>query len=307
MNKYFIVMTLILASAGALCSESLVSSNIEGRPVQVVASFSVLADLANEVGGDLVEVYSLVGWDEDSHVFHPSPRAVRRLTSAELLLINGLGLEGWVERLISAAGYSGHLLVASSGVSLIEINEEEHHHHHHDEKVLYDPHAWHSLIAAKQYVVNIMQALQEVDPENEQIYHDNAQHYLQRLDALDLSIKVRVNKLEGEKHIVMPHNAFEYLARDYGFKIHSLQGLSTESEASAAQIVSVVRQIKRHNIKAIFTENVVNGRLIEIVTKETGVALGGALISGALSREAAPTYIDMFKYNVDVMIKALSQ
>jgi len=301
----------MLASAGAFSSEAsgvLADTNEGSRPVQVVASFSVLADLVSQVGGDLVEVYSLVGWDEDSHVFHPSPHAVRKLANADLLLINGLGLEGWVERLISAAGYSGHLLVASSGVSLIEVNQQGHelHHDDHGHEVLYDPHAWHSLIEAKQYVVNIMQALQKVDPKNEAIYQLNAQSYLLSLDALDRSIKERIGSLKGEKHIVMPHNAFEYLARDYGFKIHSLQGLSTESEASAAQIVAVVRKIKQYNIQAIFTENVVNGRLIEIVTKETGVELGGALISGALSRETAPTYIAMFKYNIDVLIQALS-
>ena len=131
MNKYSLSIALILFLISKVSSAS-TPVQVEGAyRVQVVASFSVLADLVNEVGGGLVETYSLVGWDEDSHVFHPSPRAVKRLASADLLLINGLGLEGWVERLISAAGYSGHLLVASTGVSLIEINEEEHHHHQH--------------------------------------------------------------------------------------------------------------------------------------------------------------------------------
>jgi len=294
----------------------------ESDQIQVVATFSVLADMVSRVGGEHVEVTSLVGWGEDAHVFHASPNDVKRVSNADLLVTNGFGFEGWLERLILAAKYRGRLLAATEQVSGIylegeshdedELNhseddhsEEDHAGHAHDEAV-FDPHAWHSFKAAKVYIQNIANALQSIDLTRKDIYRRNARLYIEELELLEASVEKTMKRIPlKNRHIVVPHNAFAYMARDYSLHIHSLQGLSTEAESSAAQIAQVIRQVRAFHIQAIFTENISNDRLIRVVKQETGVKMGGTLISGALSEDLAPSYLDMMRYNTEMIIRGL--
>jgi len=280
--------------------------------LKIVTTFSILADLFKNVGGQYVEVHTLVDWDEDAHVFHPSPADVRRLTKADLLVLNGLGFEGWLERLISSSNFNGKLVTAASGVDVIkrlEDKESDHHDHHdhHLDVQGFDPHAWHSLSAVKKYIDNILNSLVELDKAHQAQYQHNASRYLSELDKLESETKLRMSKLsEAQRNIVIPHNAFAYLARDFGLHVYSLKGISTEAEASAAQIAQVIRKIKSENIHAVFTETTGDDRLMKLVQQETDARMGGALISGALSKKLAPTYLDMMRYNIEKIIHALS-
>lgn len=294
---------------------SFVSVLSQAAPLKVVATFSVLSDMVQQIGKEHVEVKVLVNWDEDAHVFQPSPDDVKQIANADLLVLNGLGFEGWLARLLSAAEYTGPSVEVTKGVELIALAKEhdEHEHEHEHEghnhaSSVYDPHAWHSLKAALIYVDNIAKALIKADPANKSSYLENLKQYSESLEQLDVSISEKLAKLtEAKRHMVVPHNAFAYLAKDYGLHIHSLQGLSTDSEASAADLAKIVRLIRSLKIKAIFTETISDKRLIRVVESETDASIEGALVSGALSKKLAPTYLEMMQYNTNLIIAALTK
>jgi zinc/manganese transport system substrate-binding protein len=285
--------------------------------IKVVTTFSILADMVQQIGGEHISVHTLVDWDEDAHVFQPSPDDVKQIADADLLVLNGLGFEGWLARLLSAAEYSGPSVEATKGIALIHIDLDHDDHaahkdeHGHDQKHkanVYDPHAWHSLKAALVYLENISQALIKVDPINADYYSASLNAYSEKLKKLDETISSNISDIPDEKRrMVVPHNAFAYLARDYGLHIHSLQGVSTDSEASAADLAKIVRLIRSLKVKAIFTETISDKRLIRVVESETDATIEGALVSGALSRELAPTYLEMMEYNSRLIIDALTK
>ncbi len=283
---------------------------VSDTPLKVVTTFSVLADMVQQIGEKHVKVTSLVDWDEDVHVYQPSPDDVKQIARADLLILNGLGLEGWLARLLSAAGYQGPIVEATKGVELIHLNMinggHDHDRDHDHQAQVYDPHAWHSLKAAQVYAENIAKGLIQIDAKHEAEFAENLKVFLAKIKNLDTYISSEVAKVPEEKRrMVVPHNAFAYLARDYGFKIHSLQGLSTDSEAGAADLAKIVRLIRALKVNAIFTETISDKRLIRVIEAETDASIEGALVSGALSREIAPSYLEMMQYNTDLMIKAL--
>ena len=285
----------------------------ERGPLKVVATFSILADMVKQLGGEHVEVNTLVDWDEDAHVFQPSPDDVMQVADADLLVLNGSGFEGWLSRMLTAAEFNGLVVEAISGVELIKQDlrggkQGFMSSHKAQQASVYDPHAWHSLKAARHYVNNISAALVRVDPAHEQAYQRLKKDYLAAIASLDQAITLSLSRIpEDNRRLVVPHNAFAYLARDYQLMIHSLQGMSTDSEASAADMAYLVRLIKALDVKAIFTETISDQRLIKVVESETDARIEGALISGALSRKLAPTYLEMVQYNTDMIIRALSK
>ena len=306
-----------LALAFCLCSYTIMgcAEEVQERPVKVVATFSILADLVQQVAGEHADVYSLVGWGEDAHVFHATPTAVRKVSEADLLVVNGLGFEGWIERLVASSGFTRKVLTAADGISVVIVGDEKDgdeerardqvatDDHHHGKM---DPHAWHSLSAVKIYVHNIAEALIKVDPKRRDAYQRNAANYLQQLDTLDAYIREQLQTIPAnQRQIVVPHNAFAYLAREYALQIHSLQGISTESEASAWEVAKVIRLIREQHIHAVFSENVTNSRLITQVQAETQARFGGNLISDSLARAIAPTYVDMMTYNINTIVGTL--
>lgn len=307
MRMGFLGLTLFCLLA---LSTPAVSGTSEEK-LKVVATFSILADMVQQLGGEHVKVRTLVDWDEDAHVFQPSPDDVKYVAGADLLVINGLGFEGWLARMLTAAEFKGLAIEATRGVDLIKQGGGVHKGfavYRNSGASVYDPHAWHSLKAARFYVENISTALITLDPAHEQEYFKRKMAYLQQLETLDRSITDSLRRIpDNKKRLVVPHNAFAYLARDYHLTIHSLQGMSTDSEASAADMVQLVRLIKSLDIKAIFTETISDQRLIRVIESETNARIEGALISGALSRELAPSYLAMMKYNTDLIVSALSR
>jgi zinc/manganese transport system substrate-binding protein len=265
----------------------------------------------------------LVPPDSDAHVFSPTPADAKTLAGAQLFFVNGLGFEGWMERLEKSSGFKGKLVVASTGVAPRTMIEEEGHEHgaaeedhdehakgeHHDEEEVTDPHAWQDLANGKLYVANIRDGLIAADPDGKATYEANAKTYLDAIAKEEVAVKEALGKLPpARRKIITSHDAFGYFGAAYGLEIIAPEGVSTESEASAQDVAKIIRQIKEEKIPAVFLENVTDHRLLDQIARETGAKIGGTLYSDALSGPdgPAPTYLDMFRHNVSTLTAALS-
>jgi zinc/manganese transport system substrate-binding protein len=267
----------------------------------VVATFSILADFARNVGGERIDAVALVGPDGDTHVYQPKPADAEKLGAARLILVNGLGLEGWIDRLIKASGAKAPVVVATKGIKPQQMREEG--------RVELDPHAWQSIADAKIYVANIRDGLIAADPAGEAAYRANAEKYFGKLDTLEAEVKREIAKIPpGRRQIITTHDAFGYFGTAYGFRFIAPEGVSTETEASARDVAKIIRQIKSQKIPAVFLENVTDPRLARSIAAESGATVGGTLFSDALSPPDGPasTYIDMMRNNVRELAAALA-
>lgn len=272
--------------------------------VKVVATFSILADFVRNVGGDRVNVNALVGPNGDAHVYHPSPGDAKTLADARLVFANGLGFEGWINRLVEASGTKAQTIVASKGVKPRKA-KDDHGHAHGDA----DPHAWQSVANAKIYVTNIRDALSAADPAGKDSYAANAAAYLRKLDALEIEVKAAIEKIPSDRRrIITTHDAFGYFAAAYGVTFIAPQGVSTEAEVSARDVARIITQIRKQKIPAVFLENVTDERLLRRIGAESGARTGGTLYSDALTDDKgpAPTYLDMMRHNVKQLATALA-
>jgi zinc/manganese transport system substrate-binding protein len=269
--------------------------------LQVVATFSILADLVKNVGGDRVAVTALVGLNGDAHVYQPTPSDAKTLSEAKLVFVNGLGFEGWLNRLVKASGTKAPTVVATKGVKPRKMEEDGH-----SET---DPHAWQSVANAKIYVANIRDGLIAADPGGKASYEANASAYLATLDALDGEVSAAVAKIPADRRrIITTHDAFGYFAAAYGVAFIAPQGVSTEAEVSARDVARIITQIRKQKIPAVFLENVTDKRLLERIGAESGARVGGTLYSDALTdaKGEAPTYLDMMRHNVKQLAAALA-
>lgn len=302
------VITLTLAAAAAMLVPYPLKAQTP-RPVTVVASFSILGDLARQIGGVRVTVIDLIGPDQDAHGFQPSPTDARKLTSANVILVNGLGFEGYMDRLVKASGSKARPVVVSEGIATLQKAKTADAHGHDHGKAGVDPHGWQSVANARIYARNIAKALSAADPAGKPDYDANLAAYLAKLDALESEIKAMVAALPTDRRTVATsHNAFRYLARDTGLTFHALQGVSAETEPSAADMARIIRQLKPLKNAAVFLENVTDPRKIQQIATESGAKVGGTLYSDALSLANGPaaTYIDMMRHNVREIAKALT-
>lgn len=272
--------------------------------VKVAATFSILGDLVTQVGGDRVEVVTLVGPEGDAHVYSPTPADSRRVADAVIVVTNGLKFDGWIDRLIAASGSKARLVMASAGIDPAPEAHPDGHSHGG-----LDPHAWQSVANVKIYVANIRDALAAADPPSRGIYESNAVAYLAKLDALEADVKAAVARIPPERRkIITSHDAFGYFERAYGLDFIAPQGVSTDSEASAKDVARIIQQIRRDKIPAVFFETISDPRLIQRIAKETGAKIGDRLYSDALSPPGGPagTYIDMMRHNIRAFSTALS-
>ena len=263
-------------------------------PIRVVVSFSILGDFVNEIGGGDVAVTSLIGPDSDVHVFEPTPDQARLLANAQLFVINGLGLEGWLTRLTQSAQYRGPVVVATQGIAPITTIEAG------EPTPAPDPHAWQDPRNAVVYANNIMRALAATDPAHSVAYRQRFRRYEGELEALDRQVRSELDAIPAEKRrVITGHDAFAYYGRAYGVACRAPEGISTDSEPSARTVAELIRQIRREAIRALFVENISDPRLIDEIARETGAGLGPPLYSDALSRPEgrAPTYLRMIQYN----------
>ena len=280
--------------------------------LKVVASFSVLGDLAAEVGGDHVEVVTLVGPNGDAHTFEPSPQDAKRLGEAAVLVENGLGLEHFLKRLVTASNFKGETVIASKGVTPRlwqgDADEAEELEKTADGKAI-DPHAWQDPRNGILYVGNIVAGFSAADPAHAADYKQNGDKLIAELTAIDKRFAAEFGALpEASRRIVTSHDAFGYLGAAYGISFIAPEGLSTESDVSAAEIAKIVKQVKDENIRAIFIENITDPRLIQQIARESGVTVGGELFSDALSPPDGPaaTYVTMFENNEKQLLAAIS-
>lgn len=281
---------------------SLAAPALAQERLKAVATFSILADFVKNVGGDKVDVVSLVAPDGDAHVYAPTPADAKKLADAQIVFTNGLGFEGWIARLVKSSATKAGIVVATRGLKPLKAAGG--HGHDHDG----DPHAWQSVGNAKTYVANIRDALVAKDPANKAVYEANAAAYLGKLDQLDTDVRQAIARIPAERRrIITTHDAFGYFRAAYGVDFVAPQGVSTDSEASARDVAKIITQIKKQKIPAVFLENVSDPRLLKRIADETGARLGGTLYSDALTGEKgpAPTYIDMMRHNIRTLSAAL--
>ncbi len=292
-----------LAAGLALLASPLPAATGGAGPVKAVATFSILGDLVRQVGGERVEVTTLVGPNGDAHVYSPTPADGRRLTDARVIFTNGLNFEGWIDRLIKSSGAKAPKVEAARGVK--PLAGDEHGHGHGGP----DPHAWQSIGNGKVYAANIRDALIAADPDGRAAYEAQAAAYLARLDEVEAEAKSLAARIPPERRkIITSHDAFRYFEAAYGIDFVSPQGVSTEAEASAKDVGRIIQQIRREKIAAVFVENVSDARLMERIAKETGARIGERVYSDALSEPGGPagTYIDMMRHNIRAFSAALS-
>jgi len=266
--------------------------------INVVASFSILADFARNAGGERVRVTSLVGPNGDVHVYTPTPADARTIADARLVVVNGLGLEGWLPRLLQSAGGRAPIVTASRGVAPLKFGSET------------DPHAWQSVVNAKIYIANIRNALVEVDPAGADDYRKNADAYLVELDALDAEVRAAIAKIPpARRKLISTHDAFGYFAKAYGFETIAPLGASTEAEPGARDIAGIITRIKASGVSAVFPEKISDERLIRRISAETGASIGGTLYTDSLTDEKgnAPTYIALVRHNIRTLTRALGE
>ncbi|RAI45646.1 ABC transporter substrate-binding protein [Rhodoplanes roseus] len=278
------------------------------EPIRVVASFSILGDLVKQIGGPLVAVDLLVGPNVDMHAFQPSPSDSRKFAGAKLVVMNGLGLEGWAERMTKASGYTGPVVIATKGLKALAKPETGHDHDHGHGQGTNDPHAWQSVGNVKLYVANIRDALAAVDPADKAAYVANADAYLAKLDQLDREIRAAFDGVPKDKRqVITAHQAFRYYGAAYGIDFRGAKGVSEESEPSAREIADLIKLIKKEKVRALFVENISNRRLLDRIAQETDAKVGGTLYSDALSDASgpAPTYIEMMRVNTKAIADAL--
>lgn len=279
--------------------------------LRIVATFSILADLVKNVGGDRIEVTSLVPPNGDAHVYSPSPADARTLSEARIVFTNGLGFEGWLARLVKSSATRADVVTVSKGIAPLKMPARGHAHghghgHSHGSG---DPHAWQSVANVKIYVANIRDALIAKDPANRGVYETNAAAYLGQLDQLDSEVRETVARIPAERRrVITTHDAFGYFRAAYGVEFIAPQGVSTDSEASAKEVARIITQIRKQKIPAVFLENVSDPRLLKRIADETGARVGGTLYSDALTGEKgdAPTYIDMMRHNIRTLSAALA-
>ncbi|MCK1283474.1 metal ABC transporter substrate-binding protein [Bradyrhizobium sp. 44] len=280
-----------------LCVLLLIASPLHAaEQLKVVASFSILADFVRNVGGDRINLTMLVGADSDVHVYTPAPSDAKRIADAKLVVVNGLGLEGWLPRLVQSSGSKAQVVNASAGIAPLKLGSAA------------DPHGWQSVPNAKIYVTDIADALATADPDDAEFFRAQAKAYLEKLETLDREVREAVAKIPQERRkVISTHDAFGYFAAEYGVQFIAPLGVSTETEPSARDIATIIGQIKAQKIPAVFLENISDDRLIRRIAAETGSKVGGTLISDGLTGEKgpAPTYIDMVRHNIKALTSAL--
>lgn len=301
-----ILQQLLLAAAASVCLPGAgfaASPSPLTPPLPVVASFSILGDLARVVGGDRVRVTTLVGPDEDAHAFEPRPADAKAIAQTRLLLINGLGFEPWAQKLAKSAGYQGQTVVASEGVKASALAEEKSHDsqgHSHSVSPN-DPHAWQNPANVVLYVRNIAAGLAKADPAGAPVYQANAAAYIKELQALDAWASAQFAAIPAAKRkVITSHDAFGYFAAHYQIEFLAPQGVSSDAQPSAKQVALLIRQIQREKIRAVFVENMSDPKLLTQLSKDAGVKPGAALYSDALSSPGKPgaTYLQMMRHNV---------
>jgi zinc/manganese transport system substrate-binding protein len=264
-----------------------------------VASLSTITtEIARSVGGDKVEVIPIIKPGIDPHEFQPSPRDVKQIESADLVLITGKGIEGYLTKLEEAVGSKAKFVDTGSTIPSLRLEEEG--------RMVEDPHWWHSIENMKKATAVVRKHFIDADPGNKAVYEKNADAYLATLTDLEKWARQEVSKLPGEKRkLVTSHDAFQYFARDFGFRIYAIEGVSTDDQPSSKKVTDLINTIRSEGVKAVFFESIENPKVVGEITRETGAKVGGALYADGLGDKEASTYPDMVRYNITAIVESL--
>jgi zinc/manganese transport system substrate-binding protein len=298
-----------LVGLAAVASILPASAQQEATKLKVVATFSILGDFARNVGGDRVDVTTLVGPNGDVHVYTPTTADAEAIRNAGLVIVNGLGLEGWLPRLVESSGGHATTVVATHGIVPRKVAAGEILSRDRGAGSL-DPHAWQSVANAEIYVANICDAMVAADRANAATYKANTSAYLAKLETLNHDVRKALALMPVERRrVISTHNAFGYFAAAYDITFVAPQGVSTETEPSARDIATIITQIKKEKIPAVFLENISDPRLMRQIASETGAAIGGTLYSDSLTAKdgEAPSYIEMVRHNIRTIASALME
>jgi len=295
--------------SAALAASFAAATMAAAAPMPVISSFSILGDIAKQVGGERVAVTNLVGPDQDAHVYQLTPRDIRALGQAKLVLLNGLGFEGAQLERVVKQGTVPYAMV-TKGIKTLAADEHDHHDHadHGHSHGGLDPHVWHDPVLMQAYAANVAKALTFADPEGKAYYQQRLTAYQNRLKELNIWAAAQFQPIPvAKRKVLTAHDAFAYFGKRYQIQFIAPQGVSTESEASARTVANIITQVRRENITAVFVENIKDRRLIERLSRESGAKVQGALYSDALSGSTGPaaTYIDLIRHNVNQLANGL--
>ena len=264
--------------------------------IQVVASFSILGDMVRQVTGDLAEVTTIVGPDADAHVYEPSTSDAKAVAGADVIFVNGLGFETWSNTLIETSGGDAQVFVATEGVEPLLVDGE------------IDPHAWNALTNGMIYVRNIAAGMAKADAANAATYRANADAYVEQLSKVHDNAVSEFSALPEERRtVVTAHDAFGYLEQAYDLTFLAPVGIDTDAEPSASDLAALIDHLNEIGAGALFVENITSPALVEQISRETGLEIGGRLFSDALSEKGGPatSYVAMFEHNLRALITAL--
>lgn len=300
----------LLLAAPALPA-ALRAAAAQPRPL-IVASFSILGDMAARIAGERAAVRSIAGPNADAHHVQPRPSDAEALREAMLVVRNGLGFDGWMERMIRAASYRGPVVTATEGIVPRRMAAHAHGHGHgHAQgqpRQVPDPHAWQDPRLGAVYARNIARALAAADPAAAGLHEQAGAAYAARLEALHAWIAAEIATVpEPRRKVVTSHDAFGYFGAAYGIRFLAPQGVSTAAEPGAQQVAALIRQIRAEGITAVFLENMANPATLERLAREAGVRVRGRLYADALSAPdgPAPSYEAMFRHNVGLLVPAM--
>lgn len=275
----------------------MLSSSPSFAKIDVVASFSILGDMVEQVAGDRANVTTIVGPDADAHLYQPNTSDAVAVAEADLVITNGMGFETWSATLIESSGTKAQIAVATDGITPVLVEGEV------------DPHAWNSLLNGVIYVTNIEAALSQASPADADTFKANADAYRAKLMALHNRALADIATLPEDKRVVVTaHDAFGYLASAYGLTFLAPQGIDTEAEPSAKELADLINFLNETGAGALFVENIANGDLIAQISRETGIKIGGRIYSDALSVKGSPatSYLAMFTHNLELLTATLA-
>ena len=273
----------------------------QGEQLQVVASASIFADMAREIGGDAVEVKSIVPIGGDPHLHEPTPADAILVNSADLILRNGLTFEGWLNELIENSGTAAEVVTITRGIQPIESLDYEN---------ATDPHAWMDASLGLIYLRNIKNALVRLDPANRDMYETNYEVYRRQIRDLDDRIRTQMATIpEASRVLVTSHDAFQYFGRRYGLDLEAVLGVSTDADVQTSDIARLTETLRARPVPAIFIESTINPKLLEQIAADNDVCIGGSLFADSLgdAESPAPTYYDMLKHNAETIVAALTR
>jgi zinc/manganese transport system substrate-binding protein len=277
---------LLLSMASAICAKA---------ELKVASLSTITTELAQSVGGDAVRVTPIIKPGMDPHDFQPSPLDIRQIESADLVLLTGKGMEGYLTKLEEAVGSKTKFVEVGEVIPSLKLEEEG--------RMVEDPHWWHSIENMKKATIVVKKHFVEADPGNKAVYEKNAAAYLAMLTELQKWVKKEVAKLPRDKRkLVTSHDALQYFARDYGFKIYAIEGVSTDDQPSSKKVTDLINTIREEKVKAVFFESIENPKVVSEITKETGAKVGGELYADGLGEKEASTYSGMIRHNITSIV-----